>query len=167
MPWTWIRPVDPSLLEARPLLDIGTGDGQTLRALVSPGGLVVGVDRSVAPMRSMAEAHDVRVAAAEAAQLPLLEQTFAVVLAGDLFHHLDEDAVAEVLAEIRRVLIDGGTLIAWWYQESGRPGVDAPRHPRSYEALASHLGAFKKVESLELVATVDAGPPTVGIRAQR
>src|ERR687891_675756 len=32
MPWAWIRPADVSVLDARPLLDIGCGDGQTVLA---------------------------------------------------------------------------------------------------------------------------------------
>ncbi|MEX0874820.1 MAG: class I SAM-dependent methyltransferase [Actinomycetota bacterium] len=165
MPWTFVRPRDATLLAARPLLDLGTGDGQTLRALVEPGGLIVGVDRSVAPMRSVKRA-GIHVAAAEAAHLPFFNGSFAVVLAGDLFHHLDDEALPVVLAEIGRVMTDSGALIGWWYGEPGRPGVDAPRYPRSYEAIVSHFEGFGSVEPLDLIETVDAGPPTAGIRAR-
>jgi SAM-dependent methyltransferase len=166
MAWTWVRPADGRLLDARPLLDVGTGDGQTLRALVEPHGLVVGVDRAVVPMRALPRS-GVRVAAAEAAHLPFKSGSFGAVLAGDLFHHLDDAALARVLNEVRRVLRDDGALVAWWYKAAGRPGVDAPRFPRSSEAITSHFERFGSVGPLELVETVDAGPPTVGVVARR
>jgi SAM-dependent methyltransferase len=166
MPWTWIRPADERLLEGRPLLDVGTGDGQTLRALIEPKGVVVGVDRSLAPMRNLARS-EVHVAAAEATSLPFVDRCFAVVLAGDLFHHLDDAELARVLDEFRRVLREEATLVAWWYGEPGRSGVDAPRHPRPYEVIVSAFEGFGSVEPLELAPTVDAGPPTAGVIARR
>ncbi len=162
MAWTWVRPADGHLLDARPLLDVGTGDGQTLRALVDPRGLVVGVDRAVVGMRALPRS-GVRVAAAEAAQLPFKDGSFGVVLAGDLFHHLDERALPFVLEEIRRVLNPTGVLVAWWYTEAGRAGVDAPRYPRTFEAIASAAEAYLRVEPLELTATLEPSPPTAGL----
>ncbi len=162
MAWTWVRPADGHLLDARPLLDVGTGDGQTLRALVEPHGLVVGVDHAVVPMRALARS-GVRVAAAEAAHLPFKSGSFGAVLAGDLFHHLDDQALAIVLGEIRRVVSPDGALVAWWYTEAGRAGVDAPRYPRTFEAVAAIAEAHIGVEPLELTATLDPSPPTAGL----
>src|ERR687892_2488383 len=100
MAWTWIRPADPRLLAGRPLLDLGTGDGQTLRALVEPVGLVVGVDRSIVPMKQLATS-GVHVLGADAGHLPFGRSTFGAVLAGDLIHHLNDDQLQDVLKEIK------------------------------------------------------------------
>jgi len=162
MAWTWVRPADSRLLAPRPLLDVGTGDGQTLRALVEPHGLVVGVDRAVVPMRALPRA-GVRVAAAEAAHLPFKDGSFDAVLAGDLFHHLDDQTLASVVEEIRRVLGPDGVLVAWWYTETGRAGVDSPRYPRNYESVAALAEAYIPVEPLELTATLEPSPPTAGL----
>jgi hypothetical protein len=54
MPHSWIRPVSPTVLAERPLLDIGTGDGQTLAALAQGAGIRVGVDRSLPALRMAA-----------------------------------------------------------------------------------------------------------------
>ena len=149
------------MLEGRPLLDLGTGDGQTLAALVDPGGLVVGVDRTIDLLRP----GDVN---AEADRLPFSDQSFATVLAADLFHHLDDERLALVLTEISRVLEPQGLLVAWWYEQPGRDAPDAPRYPRAYSVGAAAAGAagFNSVSELALRNTMDAGPPTVGVVAR-
>lgn len=149
------------MLQGRPLLDLGTGDGQTLAALVEVGGLVVGVDSAIDLLRP----GDVN---AEGDRLPFRDQSFATVLAADLFHHLDDERLALVLTEIVRVLEPRGLLVAWWYEQPGRDAPDAPRYPRTYPVGAGAAGAagFKAVSELELRSTVDAGPPTVGVVAR-
>jgi SAM-dependent methyltransferase len=156
MAFTWVRPSDPTVLAERPLLDLGTGDGQTLAALAPGRGLRVGVDRSLALLRPgnvNAEAH----------ALPFRDGSFGVVLAGDLFHHLDDDQLRATLAESMRVLRPTGRLVAWWYESAGLPASDSPGHPRSFDAVASFLGAFADVEQLSLVMTLEPSPPTVGV----
>lgn len=150
-----------SLLEGRPLLDLGTGDGQTLRAL-DPGGLVIGLDRSAEALQAALGAPGSLVCA-EAAQVPLRDSVISVVVAGDLFHHLDDSALDVVLAEVRRVLRPGGRLVAWWYEQAGRGGPGDPAHARAYEDVARILGM--KAQQLELVTSMGSGPPTVGLIA--
>lgn len=149
-------------MDARPLLDVGTGDGQTLRALVEPRGLVVGVDRAVVAMHALSRT-GVRVAAADASYLPFRDRSFGAILAGDLFHHLGDRELAAVLEEVGRVLNPDGVVVAWWYIEPGRQGVDAPGHPRDYDAVAAVAEAFMNVEPLELTATLEPSPPTAGL----
>jgi SAM-dependent methyltransferase len=169
MPWTWIRPADPSLLEGRPLLDLGTGDGQTLGALVSPDGLVVGVDRFPLPLRAAAHATKARLAVATVDHLPFRDGTLGTVLAADLFHHLDDGALEETLMEVGRVIRPGGRIVAWWYEKAARPGPDAPRFPRPLTSVVPLLTqtGFQAVEELALEFDLEPAPATVGIAAAR
>lgn len=165
-----MRPADPSVLEGRPLLDLGTGDGQSLEALVGGGpGLVVGLDRSAEALRAARLSGVGPLVCAQAGGLPFPDGSFATVLAGDLFHHLDDEGLALVLREVRRVLLDGGRLVAWWYERSGRPGPDAPAHPRTFDVAMEAAAAAGLAEPrlLPLETTLDPAPPTIGLVAAR
>lgn len=166
MAWTWVRPRDQGLLAARPLLDLGCGDGQTLRALVRPSGLVVGLDRAPMALRAARRTLDRRVAAGDARRLPVRDGAVQVVLAADLLHHHDNVDLGVVLSEARRVLVAGGRLVAWWYGEPGRPAPDAPSFPRTYGQVedAARDAGFSETAPLDLEAP-EAGPPTVGLVA--
>ena len=168
MPWSWVRPADPTLLDLRPLLDLGTGDGQTLAALVRDRGLVVGVDRSASALPAARRAFAARFAAASADRLPFLDGTFRVLLAADLFHHLDDETLVSTLTEVRRVLRPGGCLVAWWYEQPSRPGPDAPRFPRTgYEVarMANDNGLAPRELALEF--RLEPAPATAGLVATR
>jgi SAM-dependent methyltransferase len=158
--WSFIRPADPEVLSGRPLLDIGTGDGQTLAALAPDG---FGIDRDLTLLRRRP-----RVAVAEAEALPFRDGSFGCVLAGDLFHHLDPGGLETLAAEVFRVLRPEGRLVAWWYAEAGVRAPDAPRFPRGLEAVRAVVEAagFRAAE-IELVAELEAGPQTVGLAATR
>lgn len=159
MAFTWVRPADPNLLAGRPLLDLGTGDGQTLAALAPGGGLTVGVDSTIDLLRPGA-------VNAEADELPFSDRSFATVLAADLFHHLDDARLGAVIEEIARVLGPHGRLVAWWYEQAGRHAPDAPRYPRSLDAvLAKTRRMFRDSGALALEMTLEPAPPTVGITA--
>jgi SAM-dependent methyltransferase len=169
MPWTWVRPADPSLLDGRPLIDLGTGDGRTPAALGADGGLVVGVDRSPDAIRAARKAGVGRLVRAEAAWLPFRDGAIARVVAGDLFHHLAEAELASVLSEVRRVLRRGGLLVAWWYERGSRPAPDAPRFPRPLavvDGLVTKAG-FASTEALQLEFNLEPAPATVGLLASR
>lgn len=166
--WAWVRPADPGVLEGRPLLDLGTGDGQTLVSLSSGAGLIVGLDRSLDALRAARNTGLQNLVSAQAEPLPFRAGTFATVLAGDLFHHLDDERLAAVLREARRVLGPGGTLVAWWYERTGRQGPGAPRFPRGLDAVAAvaERAAFTRAQSLDLVASIDPIAPTAGLLAE-
>jgi SAM-dependent methyltransferase len=161
MAWAWVRPADPTLLQSRPLLDLGTGDAALA---VGTDGLVVGLDRSEWILRAVRAG---RLVAGEAEALPFLSGSFAVVVAGDLFHHLDETALGVVLEEADRVLLGGGALVAWWYEKPARPGPDAPRYPRRFETVAAtaRTAGFARIEPLVLEFTLEPAPATVGLVA--
>jgi SAM-dependent methyltransferase len=162
-PWTWVRPADASLLEGRPLLDVGTGDGQTVSALASDG-FVVGLDASIEALRTAPLARRV---GGSALALPFPDGSFAVVLAGDVFHHLDEDALMVALGEAHRVLQPGGQLVAWWYEETPRADPHGPRFPRTAAQVLRYATAFDVAEPIELVNSLELAPATAGLVAVR
>jgi SAM-dependent methyltransferase len=160
-----VRPADPSVLEGRPLLDLGTGDGQTLAALSDEATHVVGLDRSLDALRAARQTGLQNLVCGDAAALPFGAGSLATVLAGDVFHHLDEDTLGTTLKEISGVLRGGGRLVAWWYGEPGRQGTGAPRYPRrlsEVEGIALRCG-FASVSPLALTATLYSTPQTVGL----
>ena len=161
MAWAWVRPADLSVLEGRPFLDLGTGDGQTLAALVTGGGLVVGLDRSPDALRTSRHSP---LAAGAADALPFGDGIFAVVLAADVFHHLDEAMLERTLAEARRVLRPDGLLVAWWYERPSRPGPDAPPFPRPSAHVAEVMRAAGFAPSeLALEFRLEPAPATAGL----
>lgn len=168
MTWAWVRPADPTVLAGRPLLDLGTGDGQTLARLVRGRGLSVGVDRSPDALRAARQSGIETLVCAVADALPFREDAFATVVAGDLFHHIDDSALDVVLDEIRSVLGPSGKLVAWWYERPGRPAPDAPRFPREVNGMRDALtgAGFREIRVLELVADLEPIPPTVGVVAE-
>jgi SAM-dependent methyltransferase len=135
---------------------------------VDPTGLIVGIDRSTTVLAPARRVSSARLAAGDASALPFAPEVFGVAVAGDLFHHLDADALGTVLREVHRVLRTSGVLLGWWYARPGRPAPDAPRFPRPYEEVrkaAEEVGFSARV--LALTESVDAGPPTAGIIATK
>ena len=169
MAWTFVRPADTSLLAGRPLLDLGTGDGQTIVALTSDDGLRVGIDRSVRSLRAARRAGLVDVVAALADGLPFASSSFSTVVAGDVFHHADDQELVRILTEAARVLAGGGRLVAWWYSAPGRGGAGDPRFPRAYVDVCelAVTSGFSVGRPLDLELSLDPAPATVGIVAQR
>jgi SAM-dependent methyltransferase len=165
--WTFVRPFDLSVLDGRPLVDIGTGDAQTLLALTDATGLRVGVDRSPHALRAARRSGLAVAVAASGAALPFLSGTIGTILAADVFHHADEEGLVRILAEVRRVVTGEGALVAWWYAAPGRGGPGDPRFPRRYDEVAGLVIAagFSDVVPLELELGLEPSPPTVGLRA--
>lgn len=156
------------MLAGRPLLDLGTGDGQTLSALAS-GGLAVGIDRSPRALRAARQAGHRALVGADASAIPFRDATFEVVLAADLLHHQDDAHVEATLREAARVLRSNGRVTGWWYTEAAHPAPDAPAHPRSFDQVARIARAVELVDvrPLDLEIVLPGGPQTVGLTAVR
>jgi SAM-dependent methyltransferase len=95
-----------------PVLDLGAGDGRFAAELVAAGCAVVAVDVSREALRRArlrAPGLDAR-PAHEGAPLPLGEDSVDLVWAGEVLEHVAD--VVGLLAEVRRVLRWGGTLLA-------------------------------------------------------
>jgi ubiquinone/menaquinone biosynthesis C-methylase UbiE len=89
------------------LLDVGCGNGGVARLLRRRVAEVVAVDVEASPHWAGEPGLTFEVADAE--QLPFDDASFDVVHSKDSLHHMDDPAAA--LAEYRRVLRPGGTLL--------------------------------------------------------
>ncbi len=158
MPWTFVRPLDRSLLLPRPMLDLGCGDGQTALALHAPD--AIGIDRSDGALRAARASGLTRVARADGSRLPFADSTFAVVLAADLLHHVED--LPELFDELRRVIRPDGVFVAWWYETNPHPAPDAPRFPRAFDDVVRHV-TFGTTKPLDIETVLPGGPPTTGM----
>jgi len=94
------------------ILDLGCGDGAFAAELVAAGAAVVAVDVADEALRRARErvpGLDARLAR-EGAPLPVDEDAVDVVWAGEVLEHVAD--VVGLLADVRRVLRWGGTLLA-------------------------------------------------------
>jgi 2-polyprenyl-3-methyl-5-hydroxy-6-metoxy-1,4-benzoquinol methylase len=110
------------------VLDLGCGDGRFSAALVGAGASVVGVDASAEALRrarTVAPGAEF-VKSEEGVPLPFGGDSFDLVWCGETLEHVVD--VAQLLGEVRRVLVAGGMLLA-----------TTPNHARlrvAFEALA-------------------------------
>lgn len=101
--------VEPAAVDR--ILDLGCAAGALTHFFTQYGATVVGVDaeeQAIAKARSLFP--ELEFVQADVAQLPLEDDSFDKAVAGDLVEHLDERTFRAMLAELRRVLVAGGTL---------------------------------------------------------
>ena len=150
------------------VLDLGAGDGVFAAALVAAGARVAGADvaeEALRRARLRAPGADLRTVV-EGEPLPFGEDAFDVVWAGEVLEHVAD--VVGLLAEVRRVLRWGGTLLATTPSHgratlvalSLRPGRALEEH---FDPRADHLRFFTARSLCELVAA--AGFADVEVRA--
>ena len=140
------------------VLDLGCGDGVFAAALLDARCVVTMADVSGEALRRArtrargAEAIEL----VESAPLPFAEDAFDVVWAGEVLEHVAD--VVGLLAEVRRVLRWGGTLLATtpWH---GRVVVATDAH---FDPRADHLRFFS-ARTLRAVLA-DAGFASVDVR---
>ena len=140
------------------VLDLGCGDGAFAVALMDAGCAVTMADVSgEALRRARARAPGAEaIELVEGAPLPFAEDGFDVVWAGEVLEHVAD--VVGLLAEVRRVLRWGGTLLATtpWH---GRVVVATDAH---FDPRADHLRFFS-ARTLRAVLA-DAGFASVDVR---
>jgi SAM-dependent methyltransferase len=137
------------------VLDLGCRSGALTRSFLE-GNSVVGLDVDPAALAKAAALGIEPVQADVEEPLPLEDESFDVVVAGELFEHLQfPDAL---VAEIRRVLRPGGVLVgsvpnAFRVQSRlrflrGQPPEDDPTHLRMFSPgmLRALLSAFEQIE---------------------
>lgn len=144
-----LRPLRDALAGApgRELADVGGGTGNYAAALAAEGWRVLVLDRSPA-MIVQAEAKGLATMLADAAALPLADESFDAVMLVSMIHHLDDPALA--LSEARRVLRPRGRLAvmafsredierSWCidYFPASRPWMEATHPP--LQALLDEL----------------------------
>jgi SAM-dependent methyltransferase len=151
------------------VLDLGVGDGAFAAALIAAGARVAGADvaeEALRRARLRAPGADLR-RVAEGAPLPFEEDAFDVVWAGEVLEHVAD--VVGLLADVRRVLRWGGTLLATTpYHGRAALVALALRPGRAYrehfDPRADHLRFFTARSLRELVG--GAGFADVEVRAR-
>lgn len=117
------------------VVDVGSGSGQLLRRIGRdhPTAQLVGVDpdermldaaRRTAGHSRVATVRTARWERGYAEEIPMADGTVDRVLSSLMFHHLDEAARTAMLAEVRRVLKPGGSLVLADFD--GSPGLLRP-----------------------------------------
>lgn len=97
----------------RRVLDVGCGAGATVARLRAGGVDAVGVDYSPAMIEGARRKYGLgqHVECADATALPFESNSFDVVIANGVFHHLAvQGRLMDALSEVHRVLIPGGGL---------------------------------------------------------
>src|SRR5262245_44499406 len=147
--------------EARAVLDLCTGSGVSLPGLRQPGRLVLGVDVSLGMLEVAADRQNPlgwapRLVCADAFHLPIADGALDAVTIAFGIRNLRP--LGDALAEIRRVLAPGGTLVVL-EAAAPAPGPFAPFHafylrylvplagrlspdPSAYEYLSRSVFAF-------------------------
>jgi SAM-dependent methyltransferase len=90
-------------------LDIGCGTGSNLKALVSAGLDVIGLDQSLYALTLVKEKGDYSLITGDINRLPLKTKSIGLIIAMDILEHLDDDSSG--IIESFRILSDGGILI--------------------------------------------------------
>jgi ubiquinone/menaquinone biosynthesis C-methylase UbiE len=99
----------PMSLAGRRVLDLGSGTGVASAVLTAAGAAPIGLDLAVEMLTHGEEARPPGVAG-DAQQLPFRDRAFGAVVAAFSLNHVPD--LGRSLAECRRVLDDGGVLLA-------------------------------------------------------
>jgi SAM-dependent methyltransferase len=114
-PWTEIRlAAVRDLVEPKAgdrVVDLGCAAGAITHFLTSLGCEVVGVDSEPLAIEAANDLFpDLRFELADVTRLPFDDASLDKAVAADLVEHLDDATFAGMLAEVKRVLVPGGTL---------------------------------------------------------
>jgi ubiquinone/menaquinone biosynthesis C-methylase UbiE len=113
----------PALLDLLSLhgriLDVGIGTGRIAVPLMNLGADMIGIDLSLKMMAKLREKNPtVRIAQADASQLPFPDRTFDAALTTHVLHLIGP--WREALREFKRVLKPGGVYINAWHHHQDR-----------------------------------------------
>jgi ubiquinone/menaquinone biosynthesis C-methylase UbiE len=95
-------------------LDLGCGDGESIRWIDKYCQISVGIDHSIFELRSaiakIQENQNITLINGDAEILPFKHNSFHLVFCGSILHHLPDYNLA--LAEVYKCMCDGGVLVA-------------------------------------------------------
>lgn len=116
--------LDQVLEPAQKVLDVASGTGQLLPALVKYGQEVVAIDLTPAMLEESRKRHagEARItyAVGDASRLPYPDHSFDIVASARFLHLFEPHRQAEFIAEMARVLRPGGLLVVDFYSSDGR-----------------------------------------------
>jgi SAM-dependent methyltransferase len=93
-----------------PMIDIGSGDGRVSLVTFGRNGVDLGIDLSLSITRTARKIRSHQsLIVADASKLPLRSDIIGTVFSNSVLEHIP--ALDEVLRELRRVLVKGGTLV--------------------------------------------------------
>jgi ubiquinone/menaquinone biosynthesis C-methylase UbiE len=108
------------------ILDVGIGTGRIAVPLMKLGADVIGIDLSLKMMAKLREKNPtVRIAQADASQLPFPDHTFDAALTTHVLHLIGP--WREALREFKRVIKPGGVYINAWHHHQDRSVNQAVR----------------------------------------
>jgi len=100
------------------VLELGAGTGKLTETLVGLGHEVFATEPDERMLDVLsAKLPDVRATVGSAEQIPVGDQQYDVVIAGQAFHWFDQEAA---LSEISRVLVKGGRMVLVWNERDER-----------------------------------------------
>jgi SAM-dependent methyltransferase len=163
------RPIDPQRVEARTrfitrldgrrprILEVGVGPGRDSASFVAEGIPVVGVDLSVEHAQR-ANSTGVHAVVATVRRLPFGNSAFGALWTMSTLMHVPNEAIADALVELRRVLAPGAlAAVGVWAgpdveHHRGIDDFDPPRFfsLRSDERWRSLLSTLGSVEDFEI-----------------
>jgi ubiquinone/menaquinone biosynthesis C-methylase UbiE len=132
------------------ILDLGCGTGSAGRYLTSKGGRVLGLDLSIGMLRSAASTNRFPLCQGDMRSLPFRDGAFAAIVAYYSIHNVIRTELGTVLAEARRVLRPGATLLLSTHLGEGEV--------YSNEFLGHHItttggSLYSSLEIIEQVST--------------
>lgn len=149
----WLDQLAGFLQPGLTALELGCGLGDDARLLAIRGLRVIGLDRDLERVRQAA----LRVPAASfvvadlTATLPFRDATVDLVVASLSLHYFDHQTTAAIVDEIRRVLREGGRLLARVNAVGDRQsayGVGIELEPDVFEVEPGHIKRFFTPASL-------------------
>lgn len=116
--------LDQVLEPAQRVLDVASGTGQLLPALVKYGQEVVAIDLTPAMLEESRKRHAgeprITYAVGDASRLPYPDHSFDIVASARFLHLFEPHRQAEFIAEMARVLRPGGLLVVDFYSSDAR-----------------------------------------------
>lgn len=136
-----LRAIDRAMTGDSDVLEVGCGAGVMAERIAAlPGVTLVAVDSSD-DVVELAAARGVDARCADICYLPFENDTFDVVYAGGMLHHVRD--IDRAIAEVRRVLRPGGTFVAVTDVDDGSAtGRRGTRGRRANMRFCSDNGEF-------------------------
>lgn len=146
-------------LEGGRVLDLGCGPGSDTDVLASRGFDVVGLDVTAPFLRAAAERRtespdeddgDAAFVQGDMRSLPFAAQTFDGIWGSASFHHVPREQASDAVAELRRVLREGGRLF-----------LSVKRAPTGSETGDRHFEFYETAAFRAFLADAGLEPETV------